>query len=347
MKNVYTAAVLSIMTAFSSSTAGHAEDGSTIFEDLQAKAWAQVFTDSCTVKWQDKWFLDGQKAKVSTDREAMKIDTANGYAVLWTKQSFQGDLRIEYDFKRLDENEAGVNIIYIQATGDGQNGYAEDITKWSDRRTKAAMKDYYNNMHTYHISYAAFGNKPGTGKKDYVRGRRYLPLKGKGLKGTQLSGEYTGTKLFKDKKWIHITIIKQAKNIWMEFKHPDKTLLCHFQNNDKPAVNRGRIGLRLMPKRKSQFKNFRIMTLDFVAPEKVKQQQRQSWRDYAGKAGSSLWRCNVIGPDPEDHGPDGINIHDWDGDGWLDIFSNYEEGQYSRLYFNPGGDVCKSLYIKG
>ena len=62
----------------------------------------------------------------------------------------------------------------------------------------------------------------------------------------------------------------------------------------------------------------------------------QQWKQHAGKPGESGWRCHVVQPDPNDHGPDGINIHDWDEDGDLDLFVNYEEGKYSRLYFNPG-----------
>ena len=61
-----------------------------------------------------------------------------------------------------------------------------------------------------------------------------------------------------------------------------------------------------------------------------------NWQTYGGKAGPTGWRCHVIQPDPGDHGPDGINVHDWNGDGDSDLFVNYEEGKYSRLYFNPG-----------
>lgn len=67
----------------------------------------------------------------------------------------------------------------------------------------------------------------------------------------------------------------------------------------------------------------------------------EAWREHAGKAGPSGWKCHVIQPDPQDHGPDGINIHDWDGDGDLDLFVNYEEGKFSRLYFNPGPDKIR------
>jgi hypothetical protein len=64
--------------------------------------------------------------------------------------------------------------------------------------------------------------------------------------------------------------------------------------------------------------------------------QQNVWEQYRGKPGPTLWRCNVIQADPMDDGPDGINLHDWDGDGDLDVFSNAEQGAYSRLYFNPG-----------
>ncbi len=77
------------------------------------------------------------------------------------------------------------------------------------------------------------------------------------------------------------------------------------------------------------------MSYDVLAKEK-KSVDRNAWKQYAGKTGPSGWRVNVIQPDPNDHGPDGFNYHDWDGDGDLDVFINFEEGGYSRLYFNPG-----------
>lgn len=70
-----------------------------------------------------------------------------------------------------------------------------------------------------------------------------------------------------------------------------------------------------------------------------------AWKQYVGKPGPSGWRANVIQPDPEDHGPDGFNHHDWDGDGDLDVIVNFEEGGYSRLYFNPGKDKIRALWI--
>lgn len=225
---------------------------------LSSLSFTDNFTDS---NWQDNWFLDGEKAKVTNDKEGLTLDPEKGFAVLWTKEEFKGDVKIEYDFKRLDELNWGVNIIYIQAQGDGENGCTKDISQWSEKRKTAAMNNYFMNMDTYHISYAAYTNGGKDKGKEYVRARRYLPLKNKGLTNTELSGEAGKTGIFDDKQWVHVTIVKKAKEIWAEFKHPEKTVLCHFKNIDKEGIEEGRIGLRIMPGRKSMFKNFKVFQL--------------------------------------------------------------------------------------
>ncbi|MDA9961528.1 VCBS repeat-containing protein [Opitutales bacterium] len=73
-------------------------------------------------------------------------------------------------------------------------------------------------------------------------------------------------------------------------------------------------------------------------------EKKDAWKQYVGKPAPSDWRVNVIQPDPENHGPDGFNYHDWDGDGDLDVFVNFEEGGYSRLYFNPGKSKIRELW---
>ena len=259
------AAVAAFWLACAVGSAAESDDEKA-FEKLDRADWREVFSDPCTGDWHKNWFLDGEKAKVSSGKDGMTIDTAAGYAVLWTKRTFQGDLKIEYDFKRLDANDKGVNIIYIQAAGDGQGGHDEDITRWSDERKDAAMSDYYNNMHTYHISYAAYGPEG-----EYVRGRRYMPLAGKGLRGTELSGSYQQTGLFDEpSQWIHVTVVKKSLDLYIRFQHPDKTLPCRFKNEDKPPIDKGRIGLRLMPARKSLFKNFRVSYPGKARPDATK-----------------------------------------------------------------------------
>ncbi|MEK6239369.1 MAG: VCBS repeat-containing protein [Planctomycetales bacterium] len=88
----------------------------------------------------------------------------------------------------------------------------------------------------------------------------------------------------------------------------------------------------------------RIMFSLVMAVAAATQAQPGAWEQHRGKPGPTGWRCNVIQADPKNHGPDGINTHDWDGDGDLDVFSNTEEGRYSRLYFNPGPEKVRDYW---
>ena len=60
------------------------------FGKLRSSEWKVAFSDDCAGHWQDQWFLDGIHAKVANPDKRMTMDTADGYAVLWTKQSFVG-----------------------------------------------------------------------------------------------------------------------------------------------------------------------------------------------------------------------------------------------------------------
>ena len=133
------------------------------FEELSAQEWNEVFFDPGSGDWRENWSLDGLKAEVSNSEEGMNFragpvprDNAS-HAVMWTRASFSGDLKIEYEYTRTDEAAQYVNILYIQATGSGEEGFPRDISEWSDQRTVPAMSVYWGNMHTYHISYAAYG----------------------------------------------------------------------------------------------------------------------------------------------------------------------------------------------
>jgi hypothetical protein len=169
------------------------------FEQAAGGAWREVFSDSCTGDWKQRWFLDGEIGTVKTGPEGMELIAGPEFKndahhmVLWTKDSFEGDLKIEYDYTRLDDETRCVTILYIQATGSGEGEYHKDIAKWSELRRVPAMATYFNHMHTYHISYAAFPNDADT--TSYVRARRYMPERS-GLKGTDLEPDYFPTGLF-------------------------------------------------------------------------------------------------------------------------------------------------------
>lgn len=227
------------------------------FENAAAGAeWAEVFSDGCTEDWKEKWFLDGDVGTVMNSPEGMTLTAGPEFRndahhmVLWTKDSFEGDLKIEYEYTRIDEAPNCVTILYIQATGSGKAPYAKDITKWSGLRKTPAMRMYYDHMHAYHISYAV-------GDKKYIRGRRYIPEK-QGLKGTELKPDYFAPELFATGVKHYITVIKKDRDLYMRVENPDQVVYCHMTNPDLPVITAGRIGLRHMFTRSARYANLRV-----------------------------------------------------------------------------------------
>jgi len=263
---IITAAVCLLAFGVSSAQAGKGIKESSIrhFAELKEVEWKEIFNDPCTRNWKDKWTLDGLKATVTNSTKGMDFTAGPEafndahHAVLWTKQAFKGDLKIEYEYTRLDKEVRMVNIIYIQATGSGEDGFDEDISTWADRRTVPSMRTYFNNINTYHISYAAFGTKNKDATKDYIRARRYIC---RGLNGTELENEYKNTGFFATGVPHKITIVKSGKDIYMHIKNDQKEMLCHFVNSKFPPITEGKIGLRHMYTRGARYRKFKVSTL--------------------------------------------------------------------------------------
>ncbi len=234
------------------------------FEKASTENWQEVFFDTGTANWQERWFLDGEIGKVKTGANGMELTAGPEFKndahhmVLWTRDRFAGDLKIEYEYTRLDAETRCVNILYIQATGSGKGPFERDISKWNELRREPAMRMYYDHMHAYHISYAAFpNNKDTTG---YIRARRYLPDTS-GLKGTALKPDYYPEGLFKPGVPHKITFIKKARDLFIRIENAEQTYHCHMANPDLPPIEDGRVGLRHMFTRSARYKNFRISTV--------------------------------------------------------------------------------------
>ena len=235
------------------------------FNDAASGKWHQQFSDTCTGDWEKQWFLDGIIGSVETSPLGMQLTAGPKFAndahhmVLWTKETFAGDVKIEYDYTRLDHESRCVNILYIQATGSGEAPYHADITQWNPLRKIPAMRMYFDHMNTYHISYAAFPNV-GDDRTSYIRARRYMPNQ-TGLKGSDLEPDYFPEGLFAPGVKHHITVIKKDRDIFMQVDNGDKVVYCHMTNPNLPIVTEGRIGLRHMFTRSARYKNFSISKL--------------------------------------------------------------------------------------
>ena len=250
--------------AYGAEGAAKERDAMTRFQELAKAEWRQVFHDPCTGNWQDAWFLDGKKATVANGLDGMTFTAGPTegddacHAVLWTKRSFRGDLKIEYEYTKTDRAVRNVTILYIQATGSGDARHPKDIAAWSALRSVPSMRLYFNHMNTYHISYAAFGTKNDDPESDYIRARRYMPDAGKGLTGTELKDEYARTGLFKTGVPYRITVIKKGQVLFMYIQGGGREQLCHFRNDALPPIVQGRIGLRHMYTRGARYRDFRV-----------------------------------------------------------------------------------------
>lgn len=126
-----------------------------------------LFEDSMTADWRENWFLDGEKAVLEHCDDGLMFhapdsgltsETKNRFrdkfdshhAVLWSKEEFEGDIRIRYEWHPLETGWA--NLVYIQAQGIGAGPYAEDISQWRDLRKVASMDKYFNYMNLLSLS---------------------------------------------------------------------------------------------------------------------------------------------------------------------------------------------------
>ena len=259
---VLTLLILQLIFPMHPANAELEDKGQTAFDAGDQRDWNEVFFDSGTEDWTERWFLDGRVASVRNSARGMQLTAGPRpfndahHMVLWTKDSFEGDLKIEYEYTRLDFETNFVNILYIQATGSGRGRFAEDITEWSEHRETPAMSKYFDHMHTYHISYAAFGNTDEE-VTDYVRARRYMP-NADGLEGTALTPDYSDTGLFAPGVPHRITVIKNARELFMRVENAEQTRYFHFTNPDLPPITAGRVGLRQMFCRSALYRDFRI-----------------------------------------------------------------------------------------
>jgi hypothetical protein len=196
---------------------------------------------------------------VTNGPEGMELKSGPEYKnqahhmVLWTKESFEGDLKIEYEFTRLDTDGIGVFILYIQATGSGEEGYDEDITQWNDYRKVPVMGKYFRNMETYHVSYAC----------GYIRGRRYN-TELKRMNGcSELVPDYEEVNdIFEPGVPYQVTFIKTDFAISLKVSNDSKTRYFHMVNEDWPTVIHGRLGLRQMFTKWGRYADFKVSIPD-------------------------------------------------------------------------------------
>ncbi|WP_157637693.1 DUF1961 family protein [Flexithrix dorotheae] len=246
---------------------GNVVKGQQDFNSLNnSTEWKLKFSDDCTSNWEKNWFKDGLISTVEQNENGMNLIAGPvnrndaHHTVLWTKKSFKGDIKIEYNYTRTDSQIVNVNILYIQAQGIGKAGRGKDITKWNKYREVPTMSKYYYNMNPLHISYAAFPMVNEDPENDYIRVRKY-PAEESNFGQTEILPAFFKTGLFLPGETYKITIIKTETKLHFSVKGEgaeEKLYSWDLAENQSPKE--GRIGLRHMFTRSAQYSDFKVFT---------------------------------------------------------------------------------------
>ncbi len=224
-----------------------------------AEDWKLVFEDDGRADWEEKWAKDGEVATLTNTPEGMVYTTGPlgkndaSHEVIWTKESFEGDLRIEYDFTRLDENmdHVSVCILFLHATGAGD--MPEDVLESKDNRQVPTMGLYFQHMNLLHVSYACTGGDDNR----YVRARQY-PLGRGGFGGMQVDPSYENVYCFQPGETWHMVFEKVGQTLSLTSSKGEVSHTWTWNLEGRPELNHGRIGLRQMRGRSSLIANFKV-----------------------------------------------------------------------------------------
>ncbi len=260
------ACALSLVAMLTLSSCG-SQSESLAYEDVKnSAAWELQFEDPCTGNWQEGWFLDGEIATVENSELGMNFTAGEEFgndahhAVLWTDKTFQGDVKVEFDYTRTEEQTINVNIIYIQAQGIGTEEYPKDIKTWNDKRTIPKMSIYYECMDPLHISFAAFPMVNEDPNNDYIRARKYPVSETITFDDMEVPPSYDGIGLFKPWITYKVTVIKTDHRLYMQVVGDDQDKCYEWDLTEKAKLEDGRIGLRHMYTRAARYKDFKVYT---------------------------------------------------------------------------------------
>jgi len=230
-----------------------------------------LFEDDMADNWQANWFLDGKKATVehrdgglyfaagtitkSMDREAYHAH----HAVLWTRQVFEGDLRISYEVTRMDDS-GGTTLLYIQAQGTGQPPYDTDIYAWRHLREVPAMDLYFKHMSLLSLSF-----------RENLRCKRYpwFDTDGNPFEGVLLEPMVDYPRMEQGKTY-RVEVEKRKRSLTLRLRDvaADTLLIDHTWDTTKNPeqqlprlIEKGRIGLRHMSTRQMTYRHMVVERL--------------------------------------------------------------------------------------
>jgi hypothetical protein len=206
--------------------------------------WELIYENATGQGWSELWVQDGPSTVRAEQGGLLFHADARQHDVLWFRPVIEGDLRIEYDFLPY-ESPGGTAILFIQATGDGQGVYEEDILAWRQERSGGEYALYKDHMNYASVSY--------TNPQDEVRFRQGP--------GFDLLERYEGAQEIFERGSMHgIVTTKVGRQVTFQVSNHNagKSRTYRASLSRRPAVTTGRIGLRLMNGRKARFSDFNV-----------------------------------------------------------------------------------------
>lgn len=175
--------------------------------------WIPALVDAGTGRWSDHWLLFGDPDRgitVTNGTDGMTLRAGDGtdprkdHAVLWTRATFAGDLRIEYDYMVLDRystplTEGGYcSAVLIHSRVTSSSTLPADIANWSaeQRNTDTSGRALNAVMDGLQLNYAFVGDARGN------------PFRLRSNPGYRLVGESAGMPVFDAGTEYHIVVEK-------------------------------------------------------------------------------------------------------------------------------------------
>lgn len=224
--------------------------------------------------WRENWFLDGREATVehrdgglyfaagTVTKSDDPVEYNKHHAVLWTKEVYEGDLKISYEMTRMDDSTYGTTLLYIQAQGLGTPPYVEDISAWNELREVPDMGTYFTHMNLLSLSFREnlrLKRYPWLNEELYEGPRGLIPdmvdYNGDGIR----QGKTYGVEVEKRAESLKLKLVEKESGRVMIDHSWDTTQIP--DGIEPKQIQKGRIGLRHMATRQFVYRDFKIEQL--------------------------------------------------------------------------------------